>query len=92
LGKTVKTPSGNVAGKRLLAQLVTQAITTGQVQFPTDEKPSTISVKDWMEFVKWAYQYIEPPVTKTENENHTKGEYTVMMVGSDGKPYNLRLQ
>jgi hypothetical protein len=64
LNKTVETPLGRVAGKRLLARMVAQALTKGQVQFPQDEKPSIISVKDWLEFVKWSYQYLEPPVQK----------------------------
>ena len=66
LGAMVDTPDGRVTGKRLLARLVAQAVTTGQVKFPQDEKASLLGIKDWMEFVKWAYQYLEPPITRQE--------------------------
>jgi hypothetical protein len=79
LNKTVETPSGRMVGKCLLAQMVAQALTSGQVKFPQDEKPSTISVKDWLEFVKWSYGYLEPPVTRNE---HT---------GEDGEPLIVKV-
>jgi hypothetical protein len=62
--KTVSTNKGRVAGKRLIAKMVLEGLTTGQVQFQNDEKPSVIGVKDWIDFVKWFYQYLEPPVQK----------------------------
>jgi hypothetical protein len=73
LNQKVETPNGPIAGKRLLAQMVAQALTTGQVKFPQDEKPSTISVKDWLEFVKWSYGYLEPPITKLEHTGDEGG-------------------
>lgn len=66
LAKTIPTKDGKVSGKRVLASLVVEGITTGRVTFPGEEQPSTISVKDWIEFVKWAYQYLEPPITRQE--------------------------
>jgi len=66
LAKTVQTEDGNISGKRLLAILVVQAVTTGKVHFPGEESASVLGVKDWMEFVKWAYQYLEPPITRQE--------------------------
>jgi hypothetical protein len=64
--KTVATPNGRVAGKRLIAKMVLEGLTTGKVQFPDDDKPSIIGVKDWIDFVKWFYQYLEPAVIPHE--------------------------
>ena len=59
LSKTVESEDGKLGGKRLLASLVTEAVTTGKVKFPGDELPSVIGVKDWTEFVKWIYERID---------------------------------
>lgn len=59
LAKTVETKNGKINGKRLLASLVTKAVTTGKITFPGDETPSVIGVKDWTEFVKWIYERID---------------------------------
>ena len=59
LAKTIETKDGKVNGKRMLARLVTEAVTTGKITFPGDELPSTVSVKDWQEFVKWIYERID---------------------------------
>ena len=59
LSKTIETKDGKIGGKRLLASLVTEAVTTGKVTFPGDELPSVIGVKDWTEFVKWIYERID---------------------------------
>jgi hypothetical protein len=80
LGKSVETKTGKVSGKRLLARLVVQALTTGEVQFPKDDTPSQVGVKDWMEFVKWFYQYVEPAPVKNE---HT---------GEDGSPLKVLVE
>jgi hypothetical protein len=66
LSAQVVTPEGKTAGKRLLARLVSDALTTGRVKFPQDETYSTLGIKDWIEFVKWFYTYMEPPITKSE--------------------------
>lgn len=66
LSKTIETEGGKIAGKRVLASLVVEGLTTGKVTFPGEKTPSTIGVKDWIEFVKWAYQYLEPPTVKNE--------------------------
>lgn len=80
LSKTVDTEDGKVGGKRLLASLVTEAVTTGKVTFPGDELPSTIGVKDWTEFVKWIYERIDGKPT----EKHE-------LTGKDGGPIVNRL-
>jgi hypothetical protein len=75
-----------VAGKRVLASLVAQALTTGKVQYPGEEKPSIIGVKEWLEFVKWAYQYLEPPLQRQELSGPDGGVIRVSLVGDDGNP------
>ena len=77
LSKTIQTEDGRVNGKRLLSRLVAEAVTSGQVTFPGEDKPSTLSMKDWMEFVKWAYQYLEPPITRQE------------LTGAEGMPLKI---
>ena len=59
LSKTVETKDGRIIGKRLLATLVAEAVTTGRITFPGDETPSVIGVKDWTEFVKWIYERVD---------------------------------
>lgn len=59
LSKTVDYNDAKVNGKRVLASLVTEAVTTGKITFPGDESPSVIGVKDWTEFVKWIYERID---------------------------------
>lgn len=66
LSKTIDTDEGKVNGKRLVARLVIEGITTGKVKFPGDKTASTLGMKDWIEFVKWAYQYLDPPINKQE--------------------------
>lgn len=53
-----------ISGKKLLAQLVTEAIVTGKLTFPGEGQPTTLSNKDWIEFTRWAFQYLDPPVSK----------------------------
>ena len=79
LSKTVETQDGKIAGKRILASLVAEGLTTGRVTFPGEEKPSTIGVKDWIEFVKWAYQYLEPPITKNEISGADGGKLIIAL-------------
>lgn len=59
LSRTVELDGRRVSGKRLLAFLVSDAITTGRVRFPNDVEDSVISIKDWIEFVKWVYDRID---------------------------------
>jgi len=75
VSRPITLPDGKrVAGKRVLASLVADVLTTGRLRFPNDIEDSIISVKDWLEFVKWFYGYAEPPVQRNE---HT---------GEDGAP------
>lgn len=66
LSKTVEVNGKRVSGKRLLAYHVAEVLTTGRLTFPGDAEASMVSVKDWLEFTRWAYQYLEPPVVRQE--------------------------
>lgn len=66
LSKTVEVNGKRVSGKRLLAFHVAEVLTTGRLTFPGDTEASVVSVKDWLEFTRWAYQYLEPPVQRSE--------------------------
>lgn len=66
IGRTIEVDGRRVSGKRVLASLVAQVLTTGRLQFPGDTEASIISIKDWLEFAKWFYQYMEPPVARQE--------------------------
>lgn len=83
LSKTIDTPDGRVSRKRLLASLVAEAVTTARVQFPGDEKPSFLTAKDWVEFVKWAYQYLDPSVSRSELTGKDGGPIAVSMSWAD---------
>ncbi len=61
LESTVVLPDGcEIAGKDLLSKLVAQAVTTGQVHFPFDATPVALDVKEWLDFVKWLYNWSDP--------------------------------
>lgn len=59
LGKTMEVEGKKVSGKRVLAELVTKAVTTGRVRFPDDTEESVISVKDWIGLAEWVYERID---------------------------------
>lgn len=59
LGKTVHVNGKGVNGKRVLADMVAKAVTTGRVRFPEDTEDSIISVKDWIGLVQWVYERID---------------------------------
>lgn len=59
LGKTHLYKGKNVSGKRILADLVASVVVTGRLQFPDDNEVSIISIKDWIEFVRWTYERID---------------------------------
>ena len=80
LGRSLDIEGKRVSGKRVLAQLVTDALTTGRLKFPGDTEASVISVKDWLEFAKWFYQYMEPPVTRQEHSGPDGGAIEVIHV------------
>lgn len=77
------TGSVKVRGHTLLAQLVTDLITTGQATLPGG-KVLEASPKDWIETIKWAYAHIDGPA---KQEIEQSGGLTIRVVyaepGSD---------
>lgn len=56
-----------VSGKQIMSEMVDSALTTGRIKFPNDTEESLLSVKDWIDFVRWAYERIDgKPVQPTE--------------------------
>ncbi len=72
LGKTVEYDGRRVNGKRVLAELVSKAITTGRLRFPEDTEDSVISVRDWIGLVQWVYDRVDgkpkQPLTGDDDE------------------------
>jgi len=59
--KVVELPDGSkLARKELVSEMVAQAVSTGQVQFPFDLSPSNLDIKEWLDFVKWFYNWLDP--------------------------------
>lgn len=54
-----------IANKRILAGMVVEAVTTGQVAFY--ERTMVLGTHEWSELVKWIYTFLEPPVQKNEH-------------------------
>ncbi|MFA5208274.1 MAG: hypothetical protein WC428_06555 [Candidatus Paceibacterota bacterium] len=60
LSHKVTLPDGSeVPGKKLIAQNIVAAVTTGKIRFPKDSEDSVISVKDWIDFMKWLYVHVD---------------------------------
>ena len=72
-----------ISGKRVLAGLVADVLTTGRLRFPGETEDNIISVKDWLEFVKWTYQYMEPPTTRQEITGADGGVIRVTLTGDN---------
>lgn len=70
--KTVDTPSGKIARKRLMADLLMQGITTGEVVFPNETK-FELSARDWLDLVWRAYGQVDGP-PKAELDVTTDGQ------------------
>ncbi len=60
LGRTVEIDGKKVAGRRLLACLATEVLTTGRAHFP-DGTVLEVSGKDWIDFAKWVYSHVDGP-------------------------------
>lgn len=60
-----------VSRKRIIADLVMQAASTGELVFPNDRKIEA-EFKEWADFVKWIYTHIDGP-PKQEIEHSGPG-------------------
>lgn len=80
VSRPITLPDGKrTAGKRVLASLVADVLITGRLRFPHDMEDSVISVKDWLEFVKWFYTYAEPPVQRNEHTGEGGGDVNIVV-------------
>jgi hypothetical protein len=80
LNKTFDFEGKKISGKKIVAKLVAKAIVTGRFKFPEDTEDSVISIKDWMEFVKWAYERVDgKPVQPIGGDTDT-GEIILRVV------------
>ena len=60
LSKSWSTPDGKkVSGKQIMSDMVAAAVVTGRVKFPNDVEDSVLSVKDWIDFVRWVYERVD---------------------------------
>jgi len=79
LSHTTELPDGTkISGKKLIARNIVNAITTGRIKFPKDGEESVISIKDWIDFVKWLYTHVD---------GQAKSEFDVTSAGEKINPY-----
>lgn len=80
-GNTQKVYSNGVAPRRLLANLLWQAASTGEVTFPGDENATPLDIEDWIGVVKFIYQHIDgPPKTELEMSGANGGPIEIAIV------------
>lgn len=79
LSHTVTVDGKRVNGKRLLAKNITELLQTGKTTLISGDALQ-LAPKDWLDLVKWVYQYLEPPTTKNE------------VTGADGSPMRLAIE
>lgn len=70
---------GDVAAKKLLAELLWQAAATGEVTFPGDETAARLDMQDWLSVVKFIYQQIDG-APKSEVDITSNGEALLIKV------------
>jgi len=80
LGKTHLYKGKSVSGKRILADLVASVVVTGRLQFPDDNEISIISIKDWIEFVKWTYERVDGKPVQPVSGNGEDGEIILRVI------------
>lgn len=65
-----KVYSNGQTPRKLLAELLWQAATTGEVTFPGDETATSLDMQDWIGVVKFIYQHIDGPPKSEVDVNH----------------------
>lgn len=78
LNKTIQTPTGKIARKRIIAQNVAQAVATGKAAMP-DGTSLELSPRDWVEFTKWLYAHVDGGVVEKQEVEH-KGKVIIDVV------------
>jgi hypothetical protein len=79
LSRRRRTQPGTLARKQLLAELMSEFVTTGRATMP-DGRVLDAAPKDWIETVKWVYTHIDGPA-KQEIEH--SGGFTIKVVYAD---------
>jgi len=63
LGKTITVSvdgqEKKVNGKKVLAWLVAEGLTTGKITYPDGKTVLQLSPKDWLDLTKWVYAHID---------------------------------
>ena len=63
LGKTIIVEEDGqekkISGKKVLAWLVTEGLTTGKITYPDGKTVLQLSPKDWLDLTKWVYTHID---------------------------------
>ena len=71
--------SNGIARKRVLAELLAEAVTEGRVKFPADEQYSRLSMSEWIKFCKDLIAHLEP-APKQDMGLETTGEVTFKVI------------
>jgi hypothetical protein len=69
--------SNGVQRKKILAELISQAATEGQVKFPGDADYSKLSMSEWRQFTKDLLSHLEPPPMQVDTTGHQTVEIIV---------------
>jgi hypothetical protein len=74
------------ANRKALLGYIAQGVSTGRIQFEGEEKPSVLSLRDWMMLVEFIYKQTEgPPSADVE----LSGDIKVLVEYADD-PYQVR--
>lgn len=82
LSHKIQVGEEQIPGKKLIAMNVVSAVTTGKIKFPNDTEESIISVKDWIDFMKWLYVHVDG-AAKTDIDLTTHDETIVIDIIDD---------
>jgi hypothetical protein len=77
--KTTNAAGAQLARKQLLAELMSEFVTTGRATMP-DGRVLDAAPKDWIETVKWVYTHIDGPA---KQEIEQTGGLTIKVVYAD---------
>ena len=86
LAKRTQNAAGlTIARKQLLAELMSEFVTTGRATMP-DGRVLDAAPKDWIETVKWVYTHIDGGA---KQEIEQSGGLTIKVVYADPSSINL---
>jgi hypothetical protein len=72
--------------RKALLELISEGVSTGKVTFPGEDKPSVLSLRDWMMLVEFVYKQTDgPPRADVE----LSGDIKVLVEYADD-PYQVR--